>query len=75
MFGSVYAVTFVVHRLWPGVFTDVFVGAMLLVPPWIVSLMAVGRPGPAAWARGADAEEFTRSALGPRSPQELPLNP
>jgi hypothetical protein len=25
MFVSVHAVTFVVHRLWPGVFTDIFV--------------------------------------------------
>ena len=63
MFVTVYAFTLVIHRLLPGIFNDVFVGVMLVVPAWIVSLMAVGRPGPAAWARGADAEEFTRSAL------------
>ncbi len=62
-FGSVYVVTFMLHRVWPRQFSNVFVGSMLVVPLWIVSLVVVGRPGSAAWARGADAEEWTRSAL------------
>jgi hypothetical protein len=73
IFVSVYAVTLVVHRLWPGVFTDIFVGAMLVLPFWAVSLLASGRPGPAQWARGADAEEWTSTALRRALPKSYRL--
>ena len=63
VFAAVYAATFVVHRVWPREFNSVFVGAMLVVPFWIVSLLLVGRPSAAAWARGADAEAWTSTSL------------
>jgi hypothetical protein len=69
MFLAVYVFTFALHRLWPHQFSSVFVGAMLVVPLWAVSLLAAGRPSTAKWARGADGEEWTagalRRALGP----------
>jgi hypothetical protein len=51
------------HALYPEVVGDVFFGAMLMAPPFVLSVVLAGDPSAAAWARGADSEAWTSVEL------------
>jgi hypothetical protein len=60
---SYYVGLTALHRLYPDLVGDVFFGAMLMAPPFVLSVVLAGDPSAAAWARGADSEGWTSVEL------------
>jgi Nuclease-related domain len=58
-----YVAVIGMHILAPSIVGDVFMGALLVVPPWVLSLVLVADPSAAAWSRGAESEDWTSIAL------------
>ena len=62
LIGCWYALVVALHaKFWR--FSDVGYGVLLVVPPWVVSVIVMSDPRVAAWTIGADGEEWTGSAL------------
>jgi hypothetical protein len=50
----VYYVSLIaLHETWPRTVGGIFTGAMLMVPPFVASVVLGTDPSAAAWARGA----------------------
>jgi hypothetical protein len=58
-----YVVLVAVHDAWPHQVGGLFTGAMLMVPPLVAIAVLGTDPSAAAWARGADSENWTKAEL------------